>query len=309
VFRALGAVLPPTSAAAADFVEASLLLAPERRMTHLTRALIRVQRGDEAGARADAATVAEASPEAADSLLTYLRITFRPFDDAAARGAIDPDQNTDEPAPPIAQDLTAVRRVIGVYATRLGRARAAIRARVAAAGAAAGEASWIPPDVSALLPDGPVPLRRERIVCDEPSATGEPETVEIDEELATDGVAVPVLLGQAQADYGALAWLCWAAGLGRLSLPDTVSPPDELGAAVKMIVRRHWRANDRLTTGGLLALTNRIPGFVWQGMDIDAVPTHLVGTVAAEYVAARAMFLWLVSPDTQTPFQDDLRDA
>ena len=44
-------------------------------------------------------------------------------------------------------------------------------------------------------------------------------------------------------------------------------------------------------------------------MDIDAVPTHLVGTVAAEYVAARSMFLWLISPETLTPFQDDLRDA
>jgi hypothetical protein len=279
-------------------------------MTHLTRALIRVQRGDEAGARADAAVVAEASPEAADSLLTYLRITFRPFDAAAARGPIDPDLSTDEPAPPIAQDLAAVCRVVGVYATRLGRVRAAIRSRLAAAGpGAAAEPIWMPPDLSTLLPDGPVPLRRERITCDEPSPSGELETVEIDEELATDGIGVPVLLGLAQADYGALVWLCWAVGLGGPTLPTAVSPPDELGAAMKMIVRRHWRANDRLTTGGLLALTNRIPGFVWQGMDIDAVPTHLVGTIAAEYVAARAMFLWLVSPDTETPFQDDLRDA
>ena len=48
-FRALAAVLPGVSAAAADFVEASLLLAPERKTTHLTRALIRLQRGDERG--------------------------------------------------------------------------------------------------------------------------------------------------------------------------------------------------------------------------------------------------------------------
>ena len=48
VFRGLASVLPGTSAAAAEFVEASLLLAPERRMTHLTRALLRFQRGDEA---------------------------------------------------------------------------------------------------------------------------------------------------------------------------------------------------------------------------------------------------------------------
>ena len=36
----------------------SLLLAPDRRLTHLTRALIRLQHGDEAGARADAEIVA-----------------------------------------------------------------------------------------------------------------------------------------------------------------------------------------------------------------------------------------------------------
>jgi hypothetical protein len=67
--------------------------------------------------------------------------------------------------------------------------------------------------------------------------------------------------------------------------------------------------NDKLTTGGLLALTNRIPGFTWQGLDLDVVPTHLVPTIAAEYLAARSVFLWLVSPETLSPFQDDLRDA
>ena len=66
-FRGLASVLPGTGAAASDFVEASLLLAPDRRMTYLTRALLRFQRGDEAGARADAAVVEQESAEAADS--------------------------------------------------------------------------------------------------------------------------------------------------------------------------------------------------------------------------------------------------
>ena len=311
VFRALAAVLPATSGAAAELVEASLLLAPERRMTHVTRALLRMQRGDEAGARADADIVAGESREAADSLLTFLRVTFRPFEAAAVRGEVEPDPDLDELAPPIAQDLEAVRRIAAVYATRLGRLRAAILALHAPGGAdgAAPAPPWLPPDLFALLPDGPVALRRERILCDEPTDGGERDTVEVDEEVATDGLPVPVLLGLAQADFGALAWLCWAVGLEGFAVPDAIRPPAELGAAMKMIVRRHWRANDRLTTGGLLALTNRIPGFSWQGIDIDAVPTHLVQTVAAEYSAARSMFLWLVSPDTLTPFQDDLRDA
>lgn len=305
VFRALAAVLPATSAAAAELVEASLLLAPERRMTHLTRALIGAQRGDEAGARADAAVVAAESQEGGDLLLTYLRVTFRPYEPALAWEPVDPDPDTDDPAPPIVQPLEAIRHIAGVYATRIGRLRAAVRALLGAGP----EPIWLPPDLSALLPEGPVTLRRERIICDESSAGGEPDTVELDEQLATEGLGVPVLLGLAQADYGALAWLCWSVGLDRVALPETLAPRPELGAAMKMIVKRHWRVNDKLTTGGLLALTNRIPGFAWQGLDLDVVPTHLVQTIAAEYGAARSMFLWLVSPETLSPLQDDLRDA
>ena len=49
--------------------------------------------------------------------------------------------------------------------------------------------------------------------------------------------------------------------------------------------------------------------FTWEGMDIDAVPPHFVSTVVAEYLAVRSMFLWLASPDTLSPFQDDIRQA
>ena len=94
-------------------------------MTHLTRALIRVQRGDEAGARADAAAVEAVAPEAADSLLSYLRVMFRPFEFVPARETLVPDPLADE-TPEIAQTLTAVQRIAGVYATRLSRVRAGL---------------------------------------------------------------------------------------------------------------------------------------------------------------------------------------
>ena len=45
-------------------------------MTHLTRALIRTERGDEEGARADAAVVEGEAAGAAASLLGYLAVTF-----------------------------------------------------------------------------------------------------------------------------------------------------------------------------------------------------------------------------------------
>ena len=52
-----------------------------------------------------------------------------------------------------------------------------------------------------------------------------------------------------------------------------------------------------------------MPGFEWQGVDIDALPRHLAEMAAAEYIAVRSMFIWLASSDALSPFQDDIRDA
>jgi antitoxin component YwqK of YwqJK toxin-antitoxin module len=318
VFRALAGVLPGINPAAAELVEASLLLAPERRATHLTRAILRAQRGDEAGAHEDAACLDGDGAGGGEGMRAYLRVVFRPFPFAPAAETLVPDPALDVIPAGIVQPLAAIRRVAGVYATRLARVRAAVRAVVTpplpADGAA--EPGWMPPDPSALLPDGEVALRKERVACDpEPAPDGgdappgEPDFIEIDEELATDGLTVTALLAVAHADWNALCWLCWAAGLDRVALPVEVAPPDTLAVAMQMAVKRHWRAHDRTTTGGLLALSNGVPGFTWEGMDIDAVPPHFVSTVVAEYLAVRSMFLWLASPDTLSPFQDDIRQA
>jgi len=311
--RALASVLPGLHPVATELVEASLLLAPQRRMTHLTRALLRFQRGAVAGALADADVVAGDSPEAADSLRSYAALVFRGYDDWPGRQPIPPDPALDGVAIEIGHDIDDVRHVVGVYATRLTRARDAIRA-LAGTDAAT---PWLPPDVSHLLPSGAVDLRRETVECEpdesDPAAvdgSGEPtpETVEIDERLVTDGVSVPVLLGTAHADWAALSWLCWGVGLDRVALPGEVAVPADLAPAMQMIVRRTWRIKDRMSTGGLLARSQGVPGFDWQGIDIDALPPHLIDTVASEYLAVRSMFLWLAS-DALTPFQDDLRDA
>ena len=316
VFCALAGVLPGTSQAAADFVEASLLLAPERGLTHLARALVRVERGDESGAHAALAAVGAESAEAADSLRTCIRLVFRPcafspaeeLPPAREAGAVVPEPG-DAPGA-VAQSLEAVRHLAGVYATRLLRARAGLRALLAAGVQASGEPAWLPPDVSPLLPAGPFPLRHQTIACDpEEGAGGEPETIEIDERIATEGLGVPALLALAQADYGALSWLCWSAGLHEVAMPGAIAPPAELAAAVKMIVQRDWRAHDRLATGGLLAMKHGVPSFAWRGVDIELLPRQLVETAAAEVRAVRSMFLWLGSPEALSPFQDDIRDA
>lgn len=321
--RALASVLPATGPAAIAMVEASLLLAPERRMTHLTRALLRFQRGDRVGALADADVVAGESADAAESLRSYATIVFRGFDDWPGRNPPAVDPELAGVALEIGHDVDALRHAIGVYATRIERVRTAIGA-VARAGAGAGAGSpepddgWLPPDLAALLPDGPVALRRETIECDpDPEApppateTGEPalETIEIDEDLVTDRAGVPALLATAHADWAALSWLCWATGLDRVALPDGVSAPEALATAMQTIVHRTWRIKDRLGTGSLLSRSRGIPGFEWQGIDIDALPRPLTEMAVAEYVAVRSMFLWLVSPDALSPYQDDLRDA
>ena len=69
------------------------------------------------------------------------------------------------------------------------------------------------------------------------------------------------------------------------------------------------RSKDRLTTGGLVARSQGVPGWAWQGIDIDELPRHLTEMAAAEYIAVRSMFIWLASADALSPLQDDIRDA
>jgi antitoxin component YwqK of YwqJK toxin-antitoxin module len=306
-FRALAAVLPGAHPAAPDFVAASLLLAPARPMTHLTRALIRVQLGDEAGALADAAIVEGESRESADSLRAYLQATFRPYDFWPAHQVLEPDPTLAGLPAGLVRDLDEVSATIAVFATRLMRLRAALRSMIGADA----KPAWLPPDLSPLLPEGPVPLRRHRVPMVDPA--GEQEggdgTVEVDEQLDLDGLGAPALLGLAQIDWGSLTWLCWSVGLDRVALPEATVEPPLFAVAMKMIVTRTWRAQDRLATGGLLARANGVAGFEWQGIDIDALPQHLARAAAEEYTAARSVFLWLASPEVVSPFQRDLRDA
>jgi len=209
----------------------------------------------------------------------------------------------------LARDLAEVHQVIAVLATRLSRVRAAVRAMIGAKAAP----TWLPPDVSALLPTGPVPLRHARVAVADGEGQGDdaggPDTVEIDEEIQTTGLGVPALLGAAQIDWGALSWLCWSVGLDRVALPVDLAEPPLFAVAMKLIVTRAWRAQDRLATGSLLARANGVPGFDWQGVDIDLLPQHLARVAAEEYTAVRSLFLWLASPEVVSPFQCDLRDA
>jgi len=226
-----------------------------------------------------------------------VRVAFRPFAFVPSIEPLAPDPELAHVEAAIAQELPAIRRAMAVYATRLST----LRAR------AAGAAATAIPDVGALLDGAAADLRREQVAFTDED--GSETVVTIDETAGLAPAGAPALLAQAHADWAALAWLCWAVGLDAVAQPAVVRPRPALATAMRLAVTRAWRLRDQLTTGGLLARTNGVPGFEWQGQDVDALPAHLAEMAAQEYVAVRAMFLWLASPDASSPFQDDLQDA
>jgi hypothetical protein len=104
-----------------------------------------------------------------------------------------------------------------------------------------------------------------------------------------------------------LCWLCWSAGLDRVALPAALDPPAAFGDAAGMSIERMWRCRDKLITGGLRAMTQGVPGFVWEGIEIDLLPSVLAEIATDEYREMRAVFYWLCDEGVQSPWQDNLR--
>jgi hypothetical protein len=113
----------------------------------------------------------------------------------------------------------------------------------------------------------------------------------------------------ARSQWLALGWLCWSVGLNELGLPAAIDPPANFAQAAGMSIARYWRAQDAVITGGLRSMTAGVPGFVWEGLDIEGIPRHFAEMAQAEYLEMRAVFLFLMSPENVSPFQADLRAA
>jgi hypothetical protein len=250
-FRALASVLPGSHAAASDLVEASLLLAPERRMTHLTRALLRFQRGDREGALADADVIASESQEAAESLRSYAAVVFRGFDGWPGQETFAPDPELTG----VPLDLAhSVERSVtwpvstppgsGARGPRFGRwsptarrrgcrptRRRCCRAVRLPCGATRSNAS---------------PMSRGPATAPWAARTPRPRRSRSTRSLRPTARAYRSCSRSQHADWAALSWLCWAVGLDRVGLPNTVTARGELAPAMKMVVRRTWRIRDRL---------------------------------------------------------------
>lgn len=302
LFRALSSSLEGDAPAALDYFDLSLLAAPEQELAAMGRALLCIEHGAPEGALAAAERAEAEAPDAARSLREFVRVTYGSFPfRPAVDGVAQPDEELVEVE--AQQPLAAVERTLELYASRLLAVRRELTRRFGHTPA------WAPPDTTALLPHGPRELtRRSARIEDEGENGPEITTVEIDETVPLER-STRRLLAVARADWAALSWLCWCAGLDAVARPVTLVPRPEFAAAAHQATVRCWRAHDRLRLSGLVALARNVASFEWEGTPIDAVPPHLIEVAAAEYLEVRALFFWLLFPQNDSPFQSDLRRA
>jgi hypothetical protein len=60
---------------------------------------------------------------------------------------------------------------------------------------------------------------------------------------------------------------------------------------------------------GMGAQMQGIPGFEWEGIDIDALPGALTSMAASEYEEMQALMYWLTDDEVRSPWQDNLRGS
>ena len=52
-----------------------------------------------------------------------------------------------------------------------------------------------------------------------------------------------------------------------------------------------------------------VPGFAWEGHDIDRLDPTLAVVADDETFEVRCLFVWLLFPENISPFQSDIRGA
>jgi hypothetical protein len=303
VLRLIATLIPAALPHGRDMVDAALLLAPGSPRAHLTRALIRLEQGDREGALADLDALGDDLAPAARQVRELVRVVFPKFGFSPAFEL--PPEPLEELAPVgVGQPLDAVRRTIALYATRLCAIRAELHGRLGS------EPEWLPPDLGRLLGGGPLePRRFTATITDEDENGSESSEVTVDETLELTSVSAATLMIIARAEWDALTWLCWSAGLDEVALPETLTPRPRFAAAVNEAMQRYFRARDQLATAGLVSRSRGIPGFVWEGLPVETLDGRLAEIADRQFFERRAMFFYLLFPQNLSPFQSDLRQA
>ncbi|XXF76199.1 thioredoxin domain-containing protein [Myxococcaceae bacterium GXIMD 01537] len=283
--------------AALDFILAAMLLAPERKGYLFTRSLILVNLGLGDQAQKDAHALAEAEPASSQFLLTYARALFPRYDFWAGQEAPRSTYNGLPSGPE--QDLGAVQGVVRKYATRIHLLRSEILRRFKSGA----QVSWLPPDVSSLIPDGPVELEETEVEREDG------DTVAVDETLSVAGMGLPSLARLARADWWALTWLLWACGEKTVRMPQHLAPPADFGLAAGQASQRLWQCRDRRYRGGQGSRDAGMPSFTLEGVDLQSLDSSMVGIAEEQYAETQAMFFWLTSATNVSPWQNDLRGS
>lgn len=287
------------SRAALDFTNAAILLEPTRGSFLFTRALILMSLGLKEQAQADANELAADSPEKAEFLLAYLRGLFPGWGFVPDE---EPPASTFEDLPPApVRDVDDFALLQRKYATRLMTVRAKLLEKLQPT------APGLPPDLAALLPDGPVELEAGEVELEDEE--GETESVAFDETLSFGDGDVPTLLRLARADYAALCWLCWSAGLDEVAPITGLEPREHFGLAAGMAQQRLWRSRDQRAFGGRNARAHGVASFEWEGADVGELPPPVAGIAEQQYAEMQALFLWLSNESLHSPWQDNLRGS
>ncbi len=191
------------SQTALEVIDAAIAAAPadEAAPFEYTRALVRASMGDKAGAFESATTYAAHDADHAAGLRGYLvalfpEWAFWPAKDSRRAGTERMAELLTRTGPKGVPDVEPFRVAIQKSATRLSRHRARLVEEL-------GEADWLVPDVSHLLPVG---------------------EVEVPTSGDFSGVGIQHLCRQ---EWTRLTWLCHFAGLDELGLPNKITPRDD----------------------------------------------------------------------------------
>ncbi len=287
------------SRAALDFSNAAILLAPDRTELLFTRALVLMSLGLQAQAELDANELAAEAPDRAEFLLVYLRGLFPSY---GFGPATEKPQTSFEDVPEKPErSLEELQLLAQKYATRIHLVREALLEKLTPRNPA------LPPELTRLLPKGPVALEQGEHAWEDDE--GEPQTVDFDELPEVKDASLPSLLRLARADWNALSWLCWAAGLTEVALPKKLAPPEDFGKAAGMAQQRLWRSRDQRAFSGRNARQHGVASFEWEGTDMAEIAPPVAGIAEQQYAEMQALFYWLVDSKLKTPWQDNLRGS
>lgn len=151
-----------------------------------------------------------------------------------------------------------------------------------------------PPDVSRLTTD--LPLRQ---LCF--AVAGSEQPVVVDERPNLTNLTPRELALGARVEWSALCWLCWAAGLERIALPEHLTSRPELSAALL-----HASARIAALIGPEPALDS---SGHFHGLDETHLPASALAHLAEHYVEIRAVLLFASDPECVSAWQDDLGRA